>query len=64
MNNNERQFRELADETKEKIRQSTANRPKSEDHKSHISQGMKKYWKSVPNRPTSSTNGTSSNAGM
>ena len=48
-----RQYRELSDETKEKIAAANRNRPKSELHKAHISQSMKDYWKSVPNRPVS-----------
>ena len=47
-----RQYRELPDETKQKISASTKGRAKSYDHKQHISQGMKKYWQNVPNRPT------------
>lgn len=48
-----RQYRELSDETKEKIAAANRNRPKSELHKAHISKAMKDYWKSVPNRPVS-----------
>lgn len=48
-----RQYRELSDETKEKIAVANRNRPKSELHKAHISKAMKDYWKSVPNRPVS-----------
>ena len=39
-----RQYRELSDETKQKISNSSRNRPKSDQHKQHISQGMKDYW--------------------
>lgn len=46
-----RQYRQLSDEVKQKISQATANRPKSAVHKAHISQGMKKYWESVPDKP-------------
>ena len=46
-----RQYRELSDETKQKISNSSRNRPKSDQHKQHISQGMKDYWQNVPNRP-------------
>ena len=48
-----RQYRELSDETKQKISNSSRNRPKSEQHKQHISQGMKIYWESVPTNPNS-----------
>ena len=46
-----RQYRQLDDETKQKISMSSRNKPKSEIHKQHISQGMEKYWQSVPDRP-------------
>ena len=44
MENRKRQYRELSDETKQKISNSSRNRPKSDQHKQHISQGMKDYW--------------------
>ncbi len=45
MNNTpyKRQYRELDDQTKEKISISSRNKPKSEEHKEHISQGMERY---------------------
>lgn len=46
-----RQYRELEDATKQKISQSSRNKPKSEQHKQHISQGMIDYWQTVPHRP-------------
>ena len=46
-----RQYRELSDETKEKISISNRTKPKSEEHKLRISQGMEKYWQTVPHRP-------------
>ena len=48
-----RQYRELDDDVKEKISRSTSNKPKSEEHKLHISQGMEKYWSTVPNKTVS-----------
>ena len=45
-----RQYRNLNDEVKQKISASTKGRAKSYDHKQHISQGMKKYWSSVPKK--------------
>ena len=45
-----RQYRQLDDETKQKISTSTRNKPKSEIHKEHIRQGMLQYWETVPNR--------------
>ena len=46
-----RQYRELEDATKQKISQSSRNKPKSEQHKQHISQAMKDYWRGVPHKP-------------
>lgn len=46
-----RQWRELSDEHKEKISQSSKNKPKSIIHRQHISQAMKEYWKDVPHKP-------------
>lgn len=51
-----RQYRQLDDETKQKISNSSRNRPKSDQHKQHISQGMKDYWQDVPNRPDDTNN--------
>ncbi len=56
--NYRRQFRELEQETKDKISQSSKNKPKSIQHRQHISQGMTRYWQSVPNKPTTSSGGT------
>ena len=50
-----RQYRELSDETKQKISNSSRNRPKSDQHKQCISQGMKDYWQNVPDKPNSDT---------
>lgn len=51
MKNYKRQYRELPAETKAKIANSSRNKPKSAEHKLHISQGMEKYWQTVPNKP-------------
>lgn len=51
-----RQYRQLDDETKQKISNSSRNRPKSDQHKQHISRGMKDYWQNVPNRPDDTNN--------
>ncbi len=51
MKNFKRQWRELSDEHREKISQSSYGRPKSATHRQHISQAMKDYWKDVPHRP-------------
>lgn len=51
-----RQYRELDDETKEKIAASQRGRTKSESHRQHISQAMEKYWQTVPHRPEADEN--------
>ncbi len=50
MENRKREFRELSDETKAKISNSS-KKPKSTAHKIHISQAMFDYWKTIPNKP-------------
>ena len=47
-----RQYRELEDDVKEKISKSSKNKPKSEEHKEHISQAMTQYWLTVPHKPS------------
>ncbi len=54
MNKYKRQYRELDADVKMKISNSSRNKPKSEEHKQHISQGMEKYWQTVPNKPQTS----------
>lgn len=49
--NYKRQWRELSDEHKERIRQSSLNKRLSSVHKQHIAQGMKDYWEGVPHKP-------------
>ena len=51
MNDNKRKYRELSDMTKAKISQSLKNRGKSMEHKENIFNGMKNYWKTIPNKP-------------
>ncbi len=46
-----RKYRQLSDETINKIRNSAKNKPKSEIHKKHIQQSMLSYWRSVKDRP-------------
>lgn len=46
-----RQYRQLSDETKNKISTSVKNKPKSEIHKRHIQQSMLRYWSTVENKP-------------
>lgn len=46
-----REYRELRPETKEKLRNNPSlKRPKTDAHKQHISQGLKKYWSGVPSQ--------------
>jgi len=49
--NYKRQWRELSDETKSRISQSTSNKPKSAIHKMHIAQSMRDYWETVGHKP-------------
>jgi hypothetical protein len=46
-----REFRELSDETKAKISQSMRGKSKSYTHKEKISNSLKAYWKTIPNKP-------------
>ena len=46
-----RQYRQLSDETKNRISASTKNKPKSEMHKRRIQQSMLDYWRTVKDRP-------------
>lgn len=54
-----RKYREMSDETKAKISQSTKGKKKSANHRQHIASGLRKYWETVPNRPKN--NGTNTN---
>jgi len=47
-----RQYRELSDLTKSKISQAMKGRSKSTTHKEAISNSLKNYWKTIPNKPT------------
>lgn len=47
-----RQFRQLSNQTKQKISQSMVNRPKSDVHKANLSKSLKAYWEKIPNKPT------------
>ena len=55
MNNYKRQYRQIDDETKMKISLTSRKKPKSEQHKQHISQAMIDYLQTVPNRPNDET---------
>ena len=56
-NSSKRQYRQLSDETKAKISQSMRNKSKSYTHKENISNGLKNYWKTIPNKPTENKEG-------
>lgn len=47
-----RQYRQMDDATKAKISQSLKGRSKSFSHIENIKQGLKNYWKNVPNKLT------------
>ena len=46
-----RKYRQLSDETKQKISQSLIGKSKSTNHVKNIKNGLKNYWQTVPNRP-------------
>lgn len=56
MSNYKRQYRELDKATKQKISDSSRNKPKTDEHKQRIRQGMLRYWASIPHRPTDKNN--------
>ena len=47
-----RVYRQMDDATKLRISQRLRGRSMSETHKQAISDGMKAYWKTIPNRST------------
>lgn len=47
-----RLYREMNDATKLRISQSLRGRSMSDTHKKAISNGMKAYWASIPNKPS------------
>lgn len=51
--------RALSPETKQKISQALSNRPKSPEHKQHISDTMKTLWSTVPPKEEDGDNGAS-----
>lgn len=52
-----RQYRQLDDATKAKISQSLLGRSKTQDHVNAISNGLKNYWKGIPNKPEDKSSG-------
>ena len=51
-----RLYRNLDDATKQRISQRLKNRTLSDSHKQAISDGMKAYWSTIPNMPTTKNN--------
>lgn len=47
-----RQYRNLRDDTKQRIAQKLRGRSFSDSHKQAISDAMKAYWATIPYRPT------------
>lgn len=52
----ERQFRQLDDATKLRISQRLKGRSMSDSHKEAISNSMKAYWATIPNKPQQENN--------
>ena len=50
-----RKYRELDDEVKEKISQSTKGKAKTMAHRQQLSQSLKRYWEGIPHRPEHTT---------
>lgn len=46
----ERTYRQLSDETKAKISQSMRGKSKTFIHREHISDALRKYWETIPNK--------------
>lgn len=55
MEKRKRIYRELDDEVKAKISQSTKGKAKTISHKKHLSQSLKRYWEGIPHRPEHTT---------
>ena len=51
-----RKYRELKDDTKQRISQSLNGRGLSDSHKQAISDGMRAYWSTIPNKPNNENN--------
>ena len=51
-----RKYRELKDDTKQRISQSLKGRGLTDNHKQAISDGMRAYWSTIPNKPNNENN--------
>lgn len=49
-------YRQLNDATKQRISQRLKGRTMTDTHKEAISQSMKAYWQTIPNKPTENNN--------
>ena len=49
-------YRELNADTKQRISQKLKNRILSDSHKQAISDGMRAYWATIPNKPNDENN--------
>lgn len=54
-----RQYRQLDDATKSRISQKLRGRTMSDSHKEAISNSMKAYWATIPNKPLEKNNKSS-----
>lgn len=52
MTTGKRQYRQLDDITKQKISQSLKGRTKTSTHVEKIKDGLRRYWETIPNKPT------------
>ena len=50
-----REYRQLSDITQAKISQSMKGRTKTTTHRENISNGLKTYWQTIPNKPINDT---------
>ena len=51
-----RKYRELNADTKQRISQALKGRGLSDNHKQAISDGMRAYWATIPNKPNDGNN--------
>ena len=56
-----RTYRELNADTKQRISQALKGRGLTDNHKQAISDGMRAYWATIPNKPNNDENNESKN---
>ena len=56
-----RTYRELNDDTKQRISQALKGRGLTDNHKQAISDGMRAYWATIPNKSNNDENNESKN---